>query len=520
MQQQCILVLGMHRSGTSALSGMLNILGIYQGRHFLPSSSFNPKGFFENEKVLHFNRKLLAEHGSSYDDIFFTDKTLFTDKYSEELKSLILEEFGSVPCFSIKDPRICLLFPIYEKALSDMGILIRPAIIYRNPMETAVSLQKRDGFSLEKGMIMWLEHFLLSEKHTRLYPRLFIEFNQILKDHFSLISAIEDNWQLPIEIDPDKLEKIRTFLQSSSKHINIPLNHLAQKLPDSMQPLVQILSEPEEISRHQSTLDEIRQAYFREKSFFFLKEFRDSLKETAPYKYAQFYIDTGQGFSESQSQHVLNPEDKESIELDLSQFSNVKGIRFDPLNQPVALSIISAAFHLENDEWRQAVATPLNASCFFGEIDYFSFDDPQYYIPIPSFPSRVHHLVIRADYHKAGHRNVTPIIFEMLKQLLQRQRKNLVLRIVNGQRWWKQHSENMLRETEQTIRGLEQQLDVERQIVAEKDRKLNQVNQRLEKEQTRINQLIAENQYIKQELHNLYNSKSWRLTKPFRKLLR
>jgi len=129
MMQKCILVLGMHRSGTSALSGLLNIMGVYQGLDLLPPSNANRKGFFENKHILDFNEKVFYEHNSSSDDIFFSDKHLMIDKYAKELKSLIAEAFGDVRCFSIKDPRICLLFPIYEKALTDMGIMMHPLII-------------------------------------------------------------------------------------------------------------------------------------------------------------------------------------------------------------------------------------------------------------------------------------------------------------------------------------------------------------------------------------------------------
>ncbi len=476
--KQCILILGMHRSGTSALSGILHILGVYQGLDLLPPSNENRKGFFENKHILDFNEKVLDDHGASWDDLFFDGKKLIIDKYAEELKTLISEKFGHARCFSIKDPRICLLFPIYEKALTELGITIHPLIIYRNPLETAVSLQERDRFSLEKGLILWLEHFLLSEKYTRSYSRIFVQFDQLLRDHRTLITTIQETWGLNLEIDPDKQERLSSFLQSDLKHINISLHDLSQKLPDSMQALVRILPDPQKISGNQEALDKIRRVFFREKAFFFLKELRDSLKQIDTYRYAQFFIDTGQGFCEDKSRHVLNPEDKKTIELDLSEFSDIQGIRFDPLNQAVAISIISVAFQLKNNEWLQAEIRPLNACYALNEIDYFSHNDPNYFIPVPrTLTAQLRRLVIRVHYHKIDGREVAPIVCTMLRQLLQKQRKVLIYHILRREQWWKNQSQSMRQAAIQKMKSLEQSLDVERRAKLETDQALRRLEQ-------------------------------------------
>lgn len=503
--QHAILVIGMHRSGTSALSGMLNILGVYQGRDLLPSSKTNPKGFFENKNILNFNERVLSEHGSHWDDVFFSDKALLIDKFSEELKTVISEEFGAAQCFSIKDPRICLLFPIYEKVLTEMGISIHPIIIYRSPLETAESLSERDGFSLEKGLILWMDHFLLSEKYTRPFPRIFVSFEQILEAPHFLISAIEENWRLPIELDQDKQAQLDAFLQAGLKHINISLDHAPPNLPHSMRELIRLLRDPDEITGHPDALDEIREIYLKEKAFFFLREFKDSLKEVDLYRYAQFYIDTGKGFSEKQSQRIPNPEEKESLELDLTQYPGASSIRFDPLNQPVAVSIISATFRLKNNAWVEAKVKPLNLSYFSDEIDYFYHEDPQYYLPLPNLASEAQRLVIRLSYQKRGGREVAPIVCAMLRQRLQTQRKALIRNILHIEQKWKKRSQAMRQEAEKSLAS-------ERLARTKTEQELNMV-------QSRSDQLQNENERIKTELENLYNSKTWRLTRPLRQFI-
>ena len=69
MQQTCILILGMHRSGTSALSGVLSMLDVYLGTNNMPGDKHNQKGYFENNNIVPLNEKLLKSIDSKWDDI-------------------------------------------------------------------------------------------------------------------------------------------------------------------------------------------------------------------------------------------------------------------------------------------------------------------------------------------------------------------------------------------------------------------------------------------------------------------
>ena len=82
----CIVVLGMHRSGTSAITGALEKIGVTLPQELWPAQGDNPKGFFEGRKVIEINEKFLAKNGSNYDD------TRFNIQISEESISLHLDE--------------------------------------------------------------------------------------------------------------------------------------------------------------------------------------------------------------------------------------------------------------------------------------------------------------------------------------------------------------------------------------------------------------------------------------------
>jgi hypothetical protein len=83
-----ILLLGMHRSGTSALAGMLHSGGIKLGDDFIQPLPENPKGFFEDLKIQNINKQILAAIGRKWDDI--PEENELSDVSEQILQSLPL----------------------------------------------------------------------------------------------------------------------------------------------------------------------------------------------------------------------------------------------------------------------------------------------------------------------------------------------------------------------------------------------------------------------------------------------
>ena len=80
MNKKAIVVVGMHRSGTSAVSGVLDELGVFMGRNlFAPQKGVNEKGFFENAKVVDINERLFDALLGSWDDPFSYNFDLTTN---------------------------------------------------------------------------------------------------------------------------------------------------------------------------------------------------------------------------------------------------------------------------------------------------------------------------------------------------------------------------------------------------------------------------------------------------------
>ena len=235
-------ILGMHRSGTSALGGTLNLLGLAFGSDLLGATKGNPKGHFENMLVYRLNEKILKESGFTWDSYHFDFDKIALDKreqYVEDAKKIMKSEFNGAEKFVIKDPRICLLFPIWQEACLALSIEIKIVLPYRNPFEVASSLQARNNFSLNKGYLLWLKHFLEAENHSRAYERMFISFEELLNEPKITLERLRTF--MDIELSAVELEKINDFLDVDIKHNNSSLDDFPSDTPLILKESVKLL---------------------------------------------------------------------------------------------------------------------------------------------------------------------------------------------------------------------------------------------------------------------------------------
>lgn len=180
------LVLGMHRSGTSALTRALAALGPDLPAHTMPGDEHNEAGYFESWPIAVFNDQWLRAAHSAWDDPFaFPLEPLPPSLHEEWLRKasdLFDEEFGSAPRPLLKDPRISLLAPAWFELFERKGVAVRNVVSMRRPLAVAKSLQRRDGFALERGVLIWTSYMLAAESHSRGRPRLFVSYEQLLED--------------------------------------------------------------------------------------------------------------------------------------------------------------------------------------------------------------------------------------------------------------------------------------------------------------------------------------------------
>jgi hypothetical protein len=185
-KRQAILVLGMHRSGTSAVGGVLSALGAGAPRTLAAPDHWNARGYFESARFFSALDKVLASAGSHWDDWRSFDPrwvhSAAAKLHSRNIAALLLEEYGDEALIFIKDPRICRLVPFTSMVLAEIDIDPVAIIPVRNPLEVGYSLERRDKFALSKSMLLWLRHVLDAEFYSRHMPRHFLPYDDFLVD--------------------------------------------------------------------------------------------------------------------------------------------------------------------------------------------------------------------------------------------------------------------------------------------------------------------------------------------------
>lgn len=217
------LVLGMHRSGTSAVSQLLSLAGCDLPRNLMPGDDHNAQGYFEPWKIALFDDERLRAAGAAWDDPFaFPFDVLpaaIERKWAARAGALFDEEYGDVAWPLIKDPRVTLLLPFWRKVLARRKIALRCVIPVRHPLAVAGSLRRRDGFTDTKSVLVWTAYMLAAEAYTRDLPRAFISYDALLADWRGQVKRLEvaHGASLP-RVTPAAARRISAALTPDLRH--------------------------------------------------------------------------------------------------------------------------------------------------------------------------------------------------------------------------------------------------------------------------------------------------------------
>jgi hypothetical protein len=239
-RRKCLVVLGMHRSGTSSLTGALHFTGFDLGKSIMPPADENPKGFFENTRIVGLNDKILEELFSFWSDTLFIPEGWWLDekfeKYAGYLKDILREEFNGEKPLLIKDPRLSIVLPLYLEVFKEEGIKPVFLICVRNPYEVANSLQRRNNMPLEKSFLLWMDYQLKAELNSRGFPRLFVAYSEFLAKPLDFLISVKTSFGLEMNLDDQAAIKVRSFvdpvLTHSADHNRLPETGLLPELAE------------------------------------------------------------------------------------------------------------------------------------------------------------------------------------------------------------------------------------------------------------------------------------------------
>lgn len=221
-KKRIVVVLGMHRSGTSAITRSLQLLGVDLGEELIPSNFDNPRGYWEDADVVALNEEILRELGSTYlrlsgGSFDFNASAAFLELEARATR-LVLSKIESCAIWGIKDPRICRALPFWQRIFSNLNVDDSYVIALRDPVSVAESLARRDGLQNEKAYYLWLEHVIPSVSLTSGKKRVFVHYDAMLEAPAVELMRIAEALCLPQPLAGEVAEFEQQFLDPSLRN--------------------------------------------------------------------------------------------------------------------------------------------------------------------------------------------------------------------------------------------------------------------------------------------------------------
>ncbi len=219
-----VLVLGMHRSGTSLCSQILSALGVDMADDIAPHAS-NPTGQWERREIVdlhdrildHFNRGFYTPyHDFSLPVAWWADPRV--SDIRREMVGFLTARMGQAP-FGFKDPRTARLMPMWHQMFSELELEPKIISCLRNPAQVARSLHARDGIDTEIGELRWFAYVVDSFRYTKNCDICVVEYENWFEDPAANLKKLRDfigpSW-LERELDTEAL--VSSIIDDELRH--------------------------------------------------------------------------------------------------------------------------------------------------------------------------------------------------------------------------------------------------------------------------------------------------------------
>ncbi len=216
-----VFVLGVARSGTSALTRVLSLSGLALPGGMLGAGKHNRRGYWEPRDSIILNSSFLARCGSSWWDPslrLLEDGAIDPDVRAGQVADIVayLKRLPAAPATVIKELRITALSDMWFEAAELAGYDTAAVIAVRHPQEVVASLAEAGKAPEELGSALWLKYSLLAEKSSRGVPRVFVDYAELLDDWRRESKRISTT--LAIDLNAPDERAIDDFLSPDLQH--------------------------------------------------------------------------------------------------------------------------------------------------------------------------------------------------------------------------------------------------------------------------------------------------------------
>lgn len=230
--QKVICVLGMHRSGTSLVTGLLRMVGIYLGSddEMYPPGKGNPKGHWENMTSKKINEDLLREFGGAGDNPPYFPPNWFRQKgVVSEIRrrgvNFINKMNEKSKIWAWKDPRTSLTLEFWKDLLPNVYYIIP----LRDPMAVAKSLEARDSMPVNEGLKLCALYWVSILFYTRGENRLFVRYDDVIKNwekEYRRISKYISYKGVSVNMNHQMIEQFIDPMMNHHRLVHSNLDHI------------------------------------------------------------------------------------------------------------------------------------------------------------------------------------------------------------------------------------------------------------------------------------------------------
>lgn len=226
----CILITGMHRSGTSLTVHILKELGVNFGKKLISSHDDNPEGFGEDSDIANLNINFLKKFIKDSDGIKEVLPATWrssenANKLEKDLKNKIEEDYlnnDEIEVFGIKDPRISILLPVYLKVLDDLNIKTLIVIPKRNELDVSLSLLKRNNIKIEDSLKAITHYYRNIKSVLKEYPKKIDNITINYEDYFEnrefIKIKLKSFFRDILKVDNENLNQALNVVSNSLRH--------------------------------------------------------------------------------------------------------------------------------------------------------------------------------------------------------------------------------------------------------------------------------------------------------------
>lgn len=218
-----VLIVGMHRSGSSVLTRSLSLCGGALPIEMLPPNRWNPTGYWEPLRAMEIDEMFLRACGSSWHDVSLRLQThpperMIQCDYVTLIGQLLRRDFETDGPLLVKEPRVTMLLPYWVSAAVRLGHAVKIVHVLRHPAEVASSLAERDGLELDHSLALWLKYNLIGERDGRALRRTFVSYDELLDDWRPALARCASELDLELTVDDVAQAKVAAFVSGALCH--------------------------------------------------------------------------------------------------------------------------------------------------------------------------------------------------------------------------------------------------------------------------------------------------------------